>query len=169
MALMAQIFMVFVTIAAVVGAVLVLTLMGRAKQSIESAYRACARLPELPDEELRSRPEAGKPYDGGFCLERNDEAPDTGLDTLAPQREALATTPPGVLDRLASRVSGVLRGIQAAAADVIRTYASDSEPGARAQQGDDPNGDERWMDDGGAPAGSRRGSRTGAAVRDDGR
>jgi hypothetical protein len=169
MALMAQIFMVVVTIAAVVGAVLVLTLMGRARQSIESAYRACARLPELPDEELQSRLGAEEPNDDGFRLERNDEESQTRLDTLALQMGALATTPPAVLDRLASRVAGVLRGIQAALADAIRTYASDSESGARAQQGDDPYGDERWMDDGGTPAGSRRGSRAGAAVRDDGR
>jgi uncharacterized membrane protein (Fun14 family) len=169
MPLIAQICMVVVTIALVGIAVISVRLVLQTKALIETANRSLAELPALIKEAKETSARADDLLIALTNITRSVHAGATQFEGIATRTGSLAARILEEVEHPVSRAVGVMRGIRAGANHLFQRWQSHAGSRSPSNQGDDHVGEQRWLDDGGIPAGSGRRGGAGPDFRANGR
>jgi hypothetical protein len=167
MPVIAQICMVVVTIASVAMAVLAVRVMLQTKALLETANRSLLQVPALIADAQRASARADELLTAFTQITRTAREGAARLEGLAERSTALAGAVLDEVERPITRAVGVMRGLRSAAHAIQAYWQSRHATRTTQSKEFDHDGEERWLDDGGAVPGSRGGSRPGAAVRAD--
>jgi hypothetical protein len=162
MPLIAQICMVVVTIAMVGVAVMAIRLMLKSSALIERAHSSLAELPELIKGATRASARADELLLAFSHITRSARAGVSQFEDLATRSSTLASTLLNQVERPISQAAGVIRGVRSAVNHLLQCWGARAGGRSRTHASDDQAGDERWLDDGGAPAGNGREGQPGA-------
>jgi hypothetical protein len=169
MPLIAQVCMVVVTIALVAMAVMAVRLMIKTNTLIETTSRSLAELPTLIEEARQISARADNLLAAFAQITGSTHAAVSQFENIATRAGALASA---LLDEIAhpvTRVIGVMKGIRVGASFFAERWRSQVKDSSHTNQGDDHDGKQQWLDDGGIPDGSAGRGRVGTDLRANGR
>jgi hypothetical protein len=169
MALITQICIVAVTIALVGMAVMVIRLMIKTSTLIESASRSLAELPALIEEIRQISARADDLLIAFSQITGSARSAATQFESVTTRSSALASALIDEIEHPVSQAVGLIRGIRVGASFLVQRWWSHVDGRSHTNQGDEHDGEQRWLDDGGIPDRSAGRSRAGSALRTNGR
>lgn len=165
MPLIAQICMVVVTIALAVLAVMVIRLMLQTKVLIETANRSLAELPALIETAKQTSARADDLLTAFAHITRFARAGASRFENIATRSSTLASTLLDEVEHPISELAGAIRGLRAGARFLVERWKARAGSRSHTTEGDDHDGEQGWLDDGGVPGGNGGRGRVGADLR----
>jgi len=169
MPLLAQICIVAVTVAVVWLAVVAVRLIRETNLLIETANRSLGELPALIQEIQKTSARADELLGSFSKISHAAQTVVAQVESLSTRATAMTNVVLDEVEHPISKVVGVMHGIRSGAGFLARRWTSRLAHRTNTNPGDDHVGEQRWLDDGGIPAGSTGGGRSGSAGRPDGR
>jgi hypothetical protein len=143
--------------------------MLQTKSLIETANRSLAELPALIEDVKRMSERADELLVAFSHITRSAKAGVSRFEGLATRSSTLASSLLDEVERPLSNAVGLMRGLRSGANYLMQLWSTRAASRSHTNQGDENVGEQRWLDDGGIPAGSGGRSRTGADSRANGR